>query len=239
MTEIIYGINPVMSALENDIKIKEIYLNEKKFENEISKFQSKGIIVKPLSNFDFEKNDFDQNINVQGIIAVITPKSLLSTKEIIIRSQKTENPVLVLADKITDPQNLGAIIRNVAAFNAQGLIIGKHNQSPITPTVHKASAGNTFNIDIAATNSMSNTIKELKDNGFWIVDTRMDGNMTIESLKEYDEPLVIVMGSEGKGISPAIAKKADMSLKIEMSGKAESLNVAAASAIILHGLQKK
>ena len=239
MTEIIYGINPVMSALENDIKIKEVFLNEKKFENEISKFQSKGITVKPLSNFDFEQYGLNQDINVQGIVAVITPKSLLSTKEIIIRAQKVQNPVLVLADKITDPQNLGAIIRNISAFNAQGLIIGKHNQSPITPTVHKASAGNTFNIDIAVTSSMSNAIKELKDNGFWIVDTRMDGKMSIESLRDYNEPLVIVMGSEGKGISPAIAKKADMSLKIEMTGKAESLNVAAASAIILHGLQKK
>jgi 23S rRNA (guanosine2251-2'-O)-methyltransferase len=166
-TEIIYGVNPVMSALENDIKIKEVYLNERKFENEINEFHKKGIQVKPLSNFDFERFGLDENINVQGIVAVITPKSLLSVKELIIKAKKEEeNPVIVIADKITDPHNVGAIIRNIAAFNTQGLIIGKHNQSSITPTVHKTSAGNVFNVNIAQTSSMSNAIKELKDEGF-------------------------------------------------------------------------
>jgi 23S rRNA (guanosine2251-2'-O)-methyltransferase len=166
MLEVIYGVNPVMSAFENNIKIQEIYVKEKKFENEVNQFRNKGIKIKPLSNFDFEKYNIPQELNVQGIVAIITPKSLLSTSEIINKALKVENPVLVLADKITDPQNIGAIIRNISAFNIQGLIIGKHNQSPINATVHKASAGNSFNINIAATSSMSNSIKELKDNGF-------------------------------------------------------------------------
>ena len=237
--EIIYGVNPILSALENNIKIQAVYLNEKKFENEISKFKERGIAVKPLSNFDFEENNLNGDINVQGIVAIITPKSLLSTKELILKAKKEkENPVIVIADKITDPQNIGAISRNIAAFNAQGLLIGKHNQSPINATVHKASAGNTFAINIAATSSMSNAIKELKDNGFWIVETKMDGNMTLDQLRDYDAPLAIVLGSEGKGVSPAISKKSDMSVSIEMTGRAESLNVASASAVILYKLQK-
>jgi 23S rRNA (guanosine2251-2'-O)-methyltransferase len=167
MTEVIYGINPVMSALENNIKIQEVFISEKKFENEIIKFKEKGIKVNSLSNFDFEKYPFLEGVNLQGIVAVITPKSLLSVKELILKAKKeTENPIFVLADKITDPQNIGAIVRNISAFNANGLIIGKHNQSPINSTVHKASAGNTFNVNIAHTSSLNNAIKELKDNGF-------------------------------------------------------------------------
>ena len=228
-----------MSAFNNGIKIQKIYLKESKFENEISKFHDKGINVYPLSNFDFKKYNISNELNIQGIIAIITPKSHLSTKELIQKSLKVENPVLIIADKITDPQNIGAIIRNISAFSGQGLIIGKHNQSPINATVHKASSGNSFNIDIAITKSMSNAIKELKDKGFWIVETKMDGNVSIEQLVDYNEPLAIVLGSEGKGVSSSISKKADMSLKIEMTGKAESLNVASTSAIILHSLQKK
>jgi 23S rRNA (guanosine2251-2'-O)-methyltransferase len=167
MTKIIYGINPVLSALENNIKIHEVFLVEKKFENVVNELKNKNIKINSLSNFNFDKYDIPKDINVQGIIAIITPKSLLSVNELINKAKKEEeNPILVLLDKITDPQNLGAIIRNVSAFAINGLIIGEHNQAMINSTVHKASAGNVFNINIAKTKSLSNTIKLLKENDF-------------------------------------------------------------------------
>jgi len=165
--EIIYGINPVMGALKSGAKITEIFLVESKFETEIEEFKSAGIKISPLSNLNFEDYPILEGNNVQGIVAFVIPKQLLSVKEIILISKKQkENPVLVISDKITDPQNIGAICRNIVAFDAQGLIIPKFNQSPINATVHKASAGYSFKTNIAQTSSMSNAVKELKEAGF-------------------------------------------------------------------------
>lgn len=237
--EYIYGVNPVMAAKDNGIKFYAVYVKPGKFEEEVKEFKANGINVQPISEFNYEKAGVNEEINLQGIAALVAEKSLLNIDEIIVRSKKVQdNPVLIIADKITDPHNIGAILRNIAAFNSQGLILAEKNTSPINATVHKTSAGNSYYVDVAKVKSMTNTIKKLKDNGFWIVDTKMNGNMTLEGIANYGAPIVIVLGSEGDGVSQNIQKLADMSLSIEMTGKAESLNVAATSAIILHALQK-
>ena len=159
MKEIIYGINPVMGGLQSGAKITDIYLVKSKFEKEIDTFKKAGIKISPLSNLNFDDHPILEGNNVQGIVAFVIPKQLLSVKEIILISKKQkENPILVISDKITDPQNIGAILRNIAAFDAQGLIIPKFNQSPINATVHKASAGYSFKVNIAQTSSMSNAV---------------------------------------------------------------------------------
>lgn len=99
-------------------------------------------------------------------MAKITPSRILSLDELIKRAETKENKVIVLADKITDPHNLGAIIRNISAFNAAGLIIPTNQSAQINSTVHKTSAGNTFHTDIAQIKSMTNAIKKLKDSGY-------------------------------------------------------------------------
>lgn len=238
MKEYIYGINPIKSAWDSGLKFYEVFLKEEELENKKKKWEDKGIKVTSMRKLNFDDAKIPHGINTQGIIAQVHKKQLLSIDELIFRAKKTDNPVLILADKITDPHNIGAILRNISAFNAQGLIIGKNHISPINSTVHKTSAGNSFYVDVAQITSMTQNIKKLKEEGFWIVDTRMDGKMSIESLENYGEPLVIVLGSEGSGVSQNITKQADMSLSIKMNGKAESLNVAATSAIVLHALQK-
>lgn len=238
MKEFIYGVNIIESALKSGHKIYRVFVKEGKHIKLINKIKDLRIPISPLEHVDWKEFKIPMDAKTQGIVAIVHKKVLLSVKELILKVQKIDNPVLVMADKITDPHNIGSILRNISAFGAQGLIISKNNSSPINSTVHKTSVGNSFFVDIAQISSMAQAIRILKEKGFWIVDTRMSGEMTIESIAGYNEPLVIVLGSEGSGVSENILKKSDMSLSIRMSGTAESLNVAATSAIILHALQK-
>ena len=226
------GFNAVKTALDKNIKIDKVYLDFKKYPFLLKEFEAKKILFFPYEQYKNEKQEKDQKI-----VAFIKDLSLLSLDELIDKSYKTtKTPIFVLSDKITDPQNLGAIIRNAAAFGINGLILPKFNQAPITSTVVKTSAGTALFFDIALVSSLNNVLVKLKQRGFWIVDTQMTGKNTLEEIANLNLPLVIILGSEKHGVSKSLKEKSDFHLGIKISKEVESLNVASSSAIIFHYL---
>lgn len=142
-----------------------------------------------------------------------------------------------MLDKVEDPHNLGAIIRTCEAFSIQGVIISKHNSCPINSTVAKVSTGALNNVKIAQVNNLTNALKLLKDEGFWIYAAEANNGVKYDKVN-YDSPTVLVVGSEGNGISSLVKKQSDFNIYIPMTGKVNSLNVSVATAILISNMYK-
>ena len=168
----------------------------------------------------------------QGLVAEIKPYEYCSLEEIIHLGKKKENPVIVMLDGINDPHNLGAIMRSCDVFDVVGIIVKKVNQVSLNSTVAKTSAGAINYVKVAQVANLNNAIQNLKENGYWVVSTDGSGKYNYQDLK-YDFPVVLVIGSEGNGVSPLVLKNSDYIVKIPMFGHVNSLNASVATAIIL------
>ena len=170
----------------------------------------------------------------QGVIAMAAARDYSTIQDILRRAEERgEAPLLVLCDEITDPHNLGAIIRTAECAGAHGVVIPKRRNSGLTAVVSKASAGAVEYMPVARVNNLVNTIRELKARGVWIYGTAADG---AASLYETDltGPAAIVIGSEGSGIGRLVAEACDFMVSIPMKGSINSLNASNAAAILLY-----
>jgi 23S rRNA (guanosine2251-2'-O)-methyltransferase len=149
-----------------------------------------------------------------------------------IESISKDSKMVLILDQIQDPQNMGALIRSALAFDCSAVIVGEHEQSEVTGVVARSSAGALFDIPIVKVTNISNAITELKEKGFWVVGMAGDSSKSLDSF-DFDARTAIVMGSEGDGIRPGVAKACDALLSIPMSNKVESLNVSVAAGIVL------
>ena len=234
MKEYIYGKHIVSSALKNSELVLEVFSTRNDIEiQELTK--EKKVKLSIMSPKEIREMFPDKNH--QGIFALTKPYEYLDLEILIKKSfEHNENPLLIIIDKITDPHNLGAIIRNAAAFNVEGIIIGKHKQVQINDTVHKVSAGSTFNVNVCQVTNINQAIETLKKNKYWIVGTSLDSKQNIGELNKQT-PYGFVLGSEGKGISTLTSKLCDLNIKIPMSDKTDSLNVSVASGIVMYELK--
>ena len=226
---LIFGRNPVKEALRAN-RVLKVFIVSNFNDKEINLLlQEKKPYIKVVSNAEL---DSKTNGVHQGIMAEIKPYEYLDLDEIIRRSRKVEVPIVVILDGINDTHNLGAILRSCDVFNVTGVIIPKHNQVPLNATVAKSSAGAINFVPVSQVSSLNQTIQKLKDNGFWVVST--DGSAKIDYTQiEYDFPVALVIGSEGKGVSSLIIKNSDYVVKIPQYGHVNSLNASVATGILL------
>ena len=178
------------------------------------------INIKKCSNFEISQFDLKNN---QGIILDVPDYEYASLDSI----TKNENAFIVMLDHIEDPHNLGAIIRTGEAAGVDG----------INGTVMKVSAGALSNIDVSMVTNLANTIRTLKDKGFWIIGTDMNGENYTDI--DYNGKICIVIGNEGSGLSKLIEKECDFIASINMKGKINSLNASVATAIVVFEAVKK
>ena len=226
---LIFGRNPVKEALRSNRVLKVFIVNNFNDKEINLLLQEKKPYIKVVSNAEL---DSKTNGVHQGIMAEIKPYEYLDLDEIIRRSRKVEVPIVVILDGINDTHNLGAILRSCDVFNVTGVIIPKHNQVPLNATVAKSSAGAINFVPVSQVSSLNQTIQKLKDNGFWVVST--DGSAKIDYTQiKYDFPVVLVIGSEGKGVSSLIIKNSDYVVKIPQYGHVNSLNASVAAGILL------
>jgi 23S rRNA (guanosine2251-2'-O)-methyltransferase len=170
----------------------------------------------------------------QGIALIARPFQYSSEKEIF---QRAEDPALYIAvDGITDPRNIGAIIRSAAAFGADGILIPERRSAGITAAAWKASAGAVARIPVAQVTNLVRSIENAKERGCFIVGLEGGSDDTLETMKIADQSLYIVVGSEGKGLSRLVKEKCDLLLSIPISSKVESLNASVAVSIALYGI---
>ena len=231
---LVYGKNPVIEAIHAKKALKVFVVanfNDQKVLNLIKDNKLNMVSISP--------NEMDKMCNGvhQGIAAELKPYQTVSLEEIIIKAKKKEKKIIVMLDGIEDPHNLGAIMRSADVFEASGIILPKHNSVTLNATVAKTSAGAINYVPVAVVNNLNQAIKELKEEGFWIVST--DGSATIDySSIKYDFPVVVVIGSEGKGVSSLVLKNSDYIVKIPQFGHVNSLNASVAAGILLAEVHK-
>lgn len=244
---LVIGKNPILEILRNSPKDlnKIILLKTIKPDAKFLEIKKLGeenkITIQFLNKFQFEKFFNRKNKAdgiTQGCIAFSEDYQYSSLKDIVTTNNITKNPVIIILDEITDPQNMGAIIRSGVCLGASGVIIPRHNSAEVNHTVIKASSGAVNHIMIAKETNLVNSIKYLKDNGFWIVGMDAGANKELYNA-DLKIPLGIVIGNEGKGMRKIMKDNCDILLKIPMSGKLDSLNASVSAGIILYEIFKQ
>ena len=170
----------------------------------------------------------------QGIIAVAAVKEYVTVGEILrIAAERGEDPFVIVCDEVSDPHNLGAIIRTAEAAGAHGVVIPKRRSAGITSVISKTSAGAVEHLEVARVPNITAAIDELKENGVWVYGTAADGDSALWKT-DMKGPVAIVIGSEGDGMSRLVAQHCDFKLSIPMAGKVSSLNASASAAIVVY-----
>jgi 23S rRNA (guanosine2251-2'-O)-methyltransferase len=159
-------------------------------------------------------------------------------ENIISGAKSSSNPLILILDSIQDTHNVGAILRTAECSGVNGVIVTKYNSAPINATVVKTSAGATEHVKIAQVNNLANTIKVLKESGFWIVGSSLD-DAKLYTEVDFTVPIALIVGNEEKGIRKLTADKCDFMVKIPMAGKLQSLNVSVATGILLFEVMRQ
>ena len=173
----------------------------------------------------------------QGVVAVAEPFKTFVVGDLIDKTSEEDISVVLLLDGITDPQNLGSIIRSAEIFGASGVVIPKARSATISPAAWKASAGAIEHIPIVKAN-LTDAGRQLKDNGFWLIGAEGDLGKDVDEF-EWPKKAAIVLGSEGSGLTRLVKKECDFLVKIPMFGKVASLNVSVSAGILLHEYRRK
>ncbi|MBR1885197.1 MAG: 23S rRNA (guanosine(2251)-2'-O)-methyltransferase RlmB, partial [Schwartzia sp.] len=170
----------------------------------------------------------------QGVLAYTSPVDYTPFDEILrLARQKSDVPFLLLLDELEDPHNLGAILRTADAVGVDGVLIPKRRSCPLSATVAKTSAGAVEYVPVARIGNVAQTLNELKREGFWVVGADMDGTADYFTA-DLTGAVVLVVGSEGHGISRLVRETCDLLVRIPMLGKINSLNVSVAGAVLMY-----
>ena len=237
---VIEGRNVVLEALRSGQTIDKIFVLDGCMDGPVRTIVRDAKKQNILINF-VKKERWDQMSETgkhQGVIAYIAAYDYASVDDIMnLAKEKGEDPFVILLDEIEDPHNLGAIIRTANQAGAHGVIIPKHRAAGLTATVARASAGAINYTPVAMVTNMSATIEALKDMGMWFVCADMGGERMYDlNLKG---PIGLVIGNEGKGISPLVKKNCDMVASIPMKGDIDSLNASVACGILAYEIVRQ
>ncbi|HAT97768.1 MAG TPA: 23S rRNA (guanosine(2251)-2'-O)-methyltransferase RlmB, partial [Acidaminococcaceae bacterium] len=173
-------------------------------------------------------------IRHQGVAALVAPVSFSMLEDVLDKAYSSgEKPFLLLLDELQDPQNVGALIRSADAAGVHGVLLPKRRSCPLNMSVEKISAGAISYVPIVQIGNISQTLQKLKKEGFWVVGADMEGE-TLYFETDLDRPIVLVIGSEGKGMNRLVKENCDMLMRIPMRGGVNSLNASAAGAILLY-----
>ena len=233
---IIEGRNAVIEALRSGETIDKIYLakgeTDKTLGHIASRAREKGIVVVEA---DRRKLDGMSRTHAhQGVIALAAMREYVSVQSLLdAAAEKGEAPLLVVCDEISDPHNLGAILRTAECAGAHGLIIPKRRSAGLTAIVGKTSAGAVSYLPVARVANLTSALKDLKKQGVWIFGTAAGASTDLYSA-DLKGPAAIVIGSEGDGMSRLVAENCDFLVSIPMKGHISSLNASAAAAILLY-----
>lgn len=230
---IIYGKNTCLEAIKNGKKIETIYITKNNLPL-IEKYNIKQnkIVISSLNDIDKIAKG-----NHQGIVVKTVDYEYKSLKSVIEKNKDKTNVSLCLLDGLEDPHNLGAILRSADAAMIDAIIIPKNRSVGLTDVVAKVSTGAIEYVDICEEVNLNNTIKVLKDVGYWVIGVELGGSIDYRK-QDYSGKIAVVIGSEGKGISRLVKENCDFLVHIPMYGHVNSLNASVSSALIFYEILK-
>lgn len=239
--EWITGRNPVLEALHSSASVQKIWVAEgvKKgsIQEIVSKAREKNIVIKYVPRKKIDQLTGAKNH--QGIAASVSAYDYADMDTLFARAaQKGQAPFFILLDGIEDPQNLGSMLRSADAAGADGIIIPKHGACGLTGAVAKASTGAIEHVPVVKVTNLVRTMERLKKEGLWIAGTEAYAEADYREL-DGEMPVVLVIGSEGKGMSRLVKESCDFLYRIPMSGEVSSLNAAVSCSLLMYEVQRK
>ena len=243
---VVYGRNAVLELLRGGQPIDKLFVQSGPREGSITVVFAEAL-KRSIPVIEAEKSKLDSMANSsshQGVVAMASAKEYCSVEDILkIAESRRQKAFILIADKIMDPHNLGAIIRTAECAGVHGIIIPKRNAAGVSPIVAKVSAGATAHMAIAKVANIAGAIEELKKKGIWIFSSVSDfgenARLSDYGEADYDIPLCLAVGNEGEGLSPLVLQKSDYLVKIPMFGKIGSLNVSCACAVLLYEISRQ
>ena len=235
----IWGKHSVFEALISERPINRIWCTTEIFSSEkfyilLKNLKLKGVLVEEVSWSRLSQ--LTLGASHQGVVLQLASSKTISLEKLIDFSKKSSTyPIILALDGITDPHNVGAIIRSAEAFDCKGIIIPQRRSAGLTGTVAKVAAGALEHIPVSRVVNLNRALEEMKNNGFLVIGLSGDGQLSISKFHEKN-PLVVIVGSEDKGISLLTQKKCDYLIKIPLKGKTSSLNASVAAAISIFHL---
>ena len=234
--EIVAGRNAVFEALSSKRPVNKIFIKAGLQGGSLGKIiaatQSAAV---PVEYVQPEKLDrLAPGIRHQGIVALASPIAFSSLETVLERAaSRNEMPFLLLLDELQDPQNVGALIRSADAAGVHGVLLPRRRSCPLNMVVAKISAGAVNYVPVVQIGNIVQTLRSLKEQGFWVVGADMEGD-SLYFETDLDRPLILVVGAEGKGMGHLVKENCDMLVRIPMQGGVNSLNASAAGAILLY-----
>lgn len=236
-SDLIYGRHSVLAALESERALNRVWVTPRlrydpRFHTLLTEAKAAGAVIDEVEPRRLDQ--MTQGATHQGIAAQVASYDYLDLADLIQQAKASvEHPVILVADGITDPHNLGAIIRSAEAMGAQGLVIPQRRAVGITSTVAKVAAGALETFPVARVINLARALEELKATGFWIYGTVAEASQTIDAVS-FNGATVLVVGSEGEGLNLLTQKACDVLVSIPLQGSVPSLNASVAAGMVLY-----
>ena len=236
MTRILAGRRPVLEALRANTRIRRIYIEPERVDPTVREAaEAQGISLAHRDRAALDR--MTEGVRHQGVVALADDYPFCEVDDLVARA---DAPVVIVAlDQVTDPQNLGAIIRSAVTLGVDGVIIQKHRAAGITPSVVRASAGATEHASIARVTNLQKTLQSLSKAGLEVIGLDAGGEMDVRDLQPSSTGRVLVVGSEGKGLRRLVRERCDMIVQIHQEGPMDSLNASVAAAIAMYEITGK
>jgi 23S rRNA (guanosine2251-2'-O)-methyltransferase len=235
--ELLVGRNPVVEALRARVPATALYLvhgleADERVSEAVRIASNRGIAILEVSRAELDRRT--GAILHQGIALQVPPFSYTPLPDVLREADESGMPPLLVAlDGLTDPRNLGAVIRSALAFGSHGVVIPSRRSAGVTATAWRTSAGAAARMPVAQVTNLVRALKDCRDAGLFVVGLDADGTTALDELEMATEPLVVVVGSEGRGLSRLVGETCDLTVSIPMSPSAESLNASVAAAVTL------
>jgi 23S rRNA (guanosine2251-2'-O)-methyltransferase len=235
--ELLVGRNPVAEALRAAIPATALYVAvgieaDERVTEAVGLAADRGLPILEVSKAEIDRRT--GGILHQGIALQVPAFSYDELPDLLdLVSRSTGTPLLVALDGVTDPRNLGAVIRSAVAFGAQGILLPTRRSAGVTATAWRTSAGTAARIPVAQVTNLVRALKDCQQAGLLVAGLDADADSTLDDFEYATDPLVIVVGSEGRGLSRLVGQTCDLRLAIPMPGQAESLNASVAAAVTL------
>ena len=235
-TEVVLGRNPVLECLRAGAPATALYValgtdSDERLTEAVQIAADKGISILEVPRHDLDR--IAANGMHQGLALQVPPYNYAHPDDLLAEAKRdAAAPLLVALDNISDPRNLGAIIRSVAAFGGHGVLIPQRRSASVTAVAWRTSAGAAARVSVARATNLNRTLKQWGDSGLQIVGLDADGGTAVDEI-DAAGPIVVVVGSEGKGLSRLVRENCDAIVSIPMAGPTESLNASVAAGVVL------
>ena len=240
-SEIVYGRNSVLEALRADIPVTTMYVAGRLESDDRVREALKIATSRGISILETPRGELDRLTDggVHQGLALQVPAYAYAHPGDLVNPEAPGIPLIVALNGITDPRNLGAIIRSVAAFGGHGVVVPERRSVGMTASAWKTSAGAAARIPVAQCSNLTRTLQDYRKAGFFVLGLDMEGDVALPGLELAKEPLVIVVGSEGKGLSRLVRETCDQIVSIPMSSAVESLNAGIATGVTLYEVARR